>query len=91
MSPLTPETTSDREGFIHIYEMIGTAAAADVSFILRDFELDGLRAHGELLQQVWATVQATEPRGSISCTITRQCRNMRYWLKDDMRPVEFAR
>ncbi|HEY6274595.1 MAG TPA: peptidase T [Terriglobales bacterium] len=88
---LTPETTAQREGFIHIYEMSGTAASAELHFILRDFELDGLRQHGELLKQVCATIQATEPRARIACTITNQYRNMRYWLEKDMRPVELAR
>ena len=88
---LTPETTDGRQGFIHIYQMSGDAAAAELHFILRDFERDGLRAHGELLRQVCATVQATEPRARISCTITPQYRNMRYWLENDMRPVELAR
>lgn len=88
---LTPETTSGREGFIHIYEMSGTAAAADLHFILRDFELDRLQQHEELLRQVCSTVQATEPRARITCTVTKQYRNMRYWLEKDMRPVELAR
>ena len=88
---LTPETTAGREGFIHVYEMSGTAAVADLHFILRDFELDGLAAHGMLLQQVCAAVQATEPRARITCSITPQYRNMRYWLEQDMRPVELAR
>jgi tripeptide aminopeptidase len=88
---LTPETTTDRDGFIHIYEMSGTAAAAHLHFILRDFELDRLREHGELLRQICSTVQATEPRALITCTITPQYRNMRYWLEKDMRPVELAR
>ncbi|MBV9399406.1 MAG: peptidase T [Bryobacterales bacterium] len=88
---LTPETTAGREGFIHIYEMSGNAASADLHFILRDFELDELRRHGELLQQVCAAIQAAEPRARITCTITSQYRNMRYWLEKDMRPVELAR
>ena len=88
---LTPETTDGRAGFIHIYQLTGTEAAATLHFILRDFELDGLRRHGELIQQVCATVQATEPRARITCTITPQYRNMRYWLEKDMRPVELAR
>jgi tripeptide aminopeptidase len=71
--------------------MSGTAAAADLRFILRDFELDGLRAHGELLRQVVSTVQAVEPRAHITCTITQQYRNMRYWLEKDMRPVDLGR
>ena len=88
---LTPETTDGRVGFIHVYQMDGTGAAATLHFILRDFELDGLRRHGELIQQVCATVQATEPRARITCTITPQYRNMRYWLEQDMRPVDLAR
>ena len=88
---LTPETTEGRQGFIHIYKMTGTAAAADLHFILRDFELDGLRARGELIEKVCAALQATEPRARITCTITQQYKNMRYWLEHDMRPVELAR
>jgi tripeptide aminopeptidase len=87
----TPETTNDRQGFIHIYEMNGNAAAADLHFILRDFELDRLSDHGELLQRVCATVQAAEPRARITCKITSQYRNMRYWLEEDMRPIDLAR
>jgi tripeptide aminopeptidase len=71
--------------------MQGTAAEAELHFILRDFEENELKAHGELLQQVCATVQATEPRATITCSITSQYRNMRYWLENDMRPVELAR
>jgi tripeptide aminopeptidase len=86
----TPETTSDRDGFIHVYNVEGSAAAASVSFLLRDFELDGLASHGELLQSICAEVQAAEPRAKISCTITPQYRNMRYWLEQDMQPVDIA-
>ena len=86
----TPETTAGREGFIHLYQLQGTTAEARLSFILRDFELDRLEAHGALLRQVCETVQATEPRARITCTITPQYRNMRYWLENDMRPVELA-
>ncbi len=88
---LTPETTDGREGFIHIHQLSGSAAAVELQFILRDFEKEGLRAQGELIQQVCAAIQATEPRAQISCTITQQYRNMRYWLEHDMRPVELAR
>jgi len=88
---LTPETTDGRQGFIHLYQMSGTAAAADLHFILRDFELDALGKHGELLKRVCETLQATERRARITCNITPQYRNMRYWLEKDMRPVELAR
>jgi tripeptide aminopeptidase len=88
---LTPETTAGRQGFILVHSFNGNAAEATLQLALRDFELDKLQAQGELLRQICATVQATEPRAQITCEITPQYRNMRYWLEDDMRPVELAR
>ncbi|MBS0564927.1 MAG: peptidase T [Proteobacteria bacterium] len=88
---MTPETTEGRDGFLHVYELKGTAAEATLKFILRDFERDGLQAKGDLLRQVCAAIAATEPRAVIDCTIRPQYRNMRYWLEKDMRPVELAR
>lgn len=87
----TPETTDGRQGFIHAVDMKGDAAEMTVRFILRDFELDGLAAKGALLRQVCDTIGATEPRAQIDCTFTPQYRNMRYWLEDDMTPVDLAR
>lgn len=86
----TPETTQDRQGFIHLTGIEGNPAQAKISFILRDFEREGLAAHGALLESVCATLRAAEPRLQVTCSITPQYRNMRYWLENDMRPVELA-
>ncbi|MFC3141094.1 peptidase T [Psychromarinibacter halotolerans] len=88
---MTPETTEDRDGFIHAVEMSGGAARMVLRLILRDFELDGLEAKGALVRQVCEAVQAGEPRATIDCAIRPQYRNMRYWLEKDMTPVELAR
>lgn len=88
---LTPETTAGREGFIHATDMTGGSSEMKIKFILRDFEREGLAAKGALLRQVCEAVAATEPRAEISCMITPQYRNMRYWLETDRRPVELAR
>ena len=88
---MTPDTTSDREGFIHSTDMTGDAAMMKLKFILRDFELEGLSKKGKLLEQVCAMVQASEPRSVITCEINPQYRNMRYWLETNMAPVEIAR
>ena len=87
---LVPELAEGREGFLHLYDMQGGAAEATLKFILRDFELDGLTAKGDLLRQVCAAVAATEPRAVITCEIRPQYRNMRYWLEKDMTPVTLA-
>ena len=88
---MTPDTTEGKEGFIHISEITGGSTEAEIILILRDFEMEGLEAKGALLQQVCAAVNATEPRARISCEITPQYRNMRYWLEQDMAPVKLAR
>ncbi len=88
---MTPETTEGHQGFIHAVDMKGNAEQMVVRFILRDFERAGLEAKGALLRKVCETIAATEPRAQITCTITPQYRNMRYWLEDDMTPVDLAR
>lgn len=87
---MVPELTEGREGFIHLYEMTGSAAEANLRFILRDFERDGLAAKGELVRTAAALIQASEPRATVTCDIRAQYRNMRYWLEKDMAPVERA-
>lgn len=87
---MTPETTDGREGFLHVTDMNGGSSEMEIKLILRDFERDGLEAKGALLRSVCDTVQASEPRAQISCEIYPQYRNMRYWLEDDMTPVDLA-
>ncbi|ANH81250.1 peptidase T [Niabella ginsenosidivorans] len=47
----SPETTEDREGFVHPVHMEGTAEKAVVSFIIRDFETARLKLHEARLEQ----------------------------------------
>lgn len=88
---MTPEVTDGIEGFIHATNMTGGSSEMVLKFILRDFELEGLAAKGDLLRQVCAAVQAGEPRAKIEVEIRPQYRNMRYWLESDMTPVDLAR
>jgi len=48
---LTPEATAGRQGFIHPYELTGTAAHARIRAIVRDFDDDKLTQHVELLRR----------------------------------------
>ncbi|WP_425102130.1 peptidase T [Tropicibacter sp. S64] len=88
---MAPENTADRDGFLHVTQMSGDADRMEITLILRDFERDGLAAKGAMLQSICEAVQATEPRARITCEITPQYRNMRYWLEEDMTPVDLAR
>lgn len=86
----TPETTSGRDGFIHLATFRGTADFVKLQFILRDFELDKLAAHGEVLRKACDAIGAGEPRAKVEFRLIEQYRNMRYILEKDMRPVDKA-
>jgi len=88
---LSPESTEGREGFIFVESISGNAAEATLNLNLRDFEMDGLKDQAKLLHETCALVAKTEPRARITCTIAPEYRNMRYWLENDMRPVELAK
>ncbi|MYM54489.1 peptidase T [Thalassovita mangrovi] len=87
---MTPEVTDGVDGFWHATEMTGGSSEMKIKIILRDFEREGLAEKGEMLRQVCAAVQTTEPRATITCDIRPQYRNMRYWLEEDMTPVNLA-
>src|SRR5205809_6865067 len=86
-----PETTDGRDGFIHPIHVEGRTERAVVKFLLRDFELKGLADKGKILRGLCRGLQAGEPRARVHCKIRKQYRNMAYWLRKDMRPVEWAR
>jgi tripeptide aminopeptidase len=88
---MSPEATDGREGFIHATTLDGSSSQATIRLILRDFERDGLAAKGDLLHSICASVAAGEPGAEITCDIKPQYRNMRYWLEQDMTPVDLAR
>ena len=87
---MSPERTGGPDGFIHPVECTASAEQAKVRLILRDFELAGLAAQHARLEQISAELRTAEPKAKITLTFTEQYRNMRYWLEQDMRPVEFA-
>jgi tripeptide aminopeptidase len=86
----TPETTEGREGYIHLHDMHGNAAQVILRLLLRDFEVEGLQAKVDQVQSLCERIGMAEPRAKVECAIERQYRNMRYWLENDMRPVELA-
>jgi tripeptide aminopeptidase len=88
---LSPERTSGTEGFIHPVECAASSEVARVKLILRDFELDGLAAKRAVVEKIVADLRGAEPQARFDLSFTEQYRNMRYWLEQDMRPVEFAR
>jgi tripeptide aminopeptidase len=77
---LAPETTSDREGFIHPYSLGGTPGQAHLSAIVRDFDDDQLERHVALLKRTAEEVVGAEPRARLEFNVRPQYRNMRRHL-----------
>jgi tripeptide aminopeptidase len=79
---LSPETTEDREGFIHPTRITGHAADAVLMFIVRDHDDARLEEHVALLRGIVDEVAASEPRARIVLTVEEQYRNMRRALDE---------
>jgi tripeptide aminopeptidase len=74
---LSPETTEEREGYVHPVVISGDSSAVELRFIVRDFENDLLDEHVEFLRTIAADVAATDDRCSIEVESFIQYRNMR--------------
>ncbi len=78
---LTPESTAEREGFIHPYVLTGTPAKAELRLIVRDFDEDKLSEHLELLERTAGQIADSEPRATVKVDVRRQYRNMHSYLE----------
>jgi tripeptide aminopeptidase len=77
---LAPEATFGRDGYIHPYELTGTAVRAELRVILRDFDDDLLERHLGLLRDTAERVVGSEPRARLQFEVREQYRNMRRYL-----------
>ena len=74
---LSPETTEEREGYVHPVLVAGDSSEVELRFIVRDFEDDQLDANVEYLRGIAQEVAATDDRASIEVESFIQYRNMR--------------
>jgi tripeptide aminopeptidase len=79
----SPETTEDRDGFVHPTKIAGTTAEAELRFIARDFDAQKLEAHEQLLRELADEVAAEEPRATVTVTREDSYRNMKEFLDAD--------
>lgn len=87
---LSPEATSEREGFLHPYKIEGGVAAATIRILLRDFDTPRLADKARLLQSIADLLRIEHPGAQIHVAVTPQYRNMAEGLAKEPRAVEFA-
>lgn len=78
---LSPESTKDKEGFIHPTKISGTLEAASIDFILRDFETKVLDEYADIIRHITEEVLTNYPSSSYTMTVKEQYRNMKDVLK----------
>jgi tripeptide aminopeptidase len=87
---LTPEATSGRDGFLHVYEVSATAGKAVIRLIARDFDDERLDQHVALLRATAEEVVAGEPRARVEIDVRHQYPNMRTHIEPFPEIVEVA-
>jgi tripeptide aminopeptidase len=87
---LAPETTEGRDGFIHPTGVSGVMEKATLSFIIRDFTVEGLKSKEKLLQEITDDVMAAYPGSSCTFTVKEQYRNMKIVLDRHPEIVDYA-
>jgi tripeptide aminopeptidase len=73
---LSPETTEEREGFVHPTRVWGGAEETVVELIVRDHDAAKLDEHVGLLHRLAREIEEREPRASVAVRVEEQYRNM---------------
>ena len=87
---LTPETTADRDGFLHPYLIDGGVPRTTIHILLRDFETPQLAEKADLLRAVAKQLETEFPGASVDVDVKAQYRNMRDGMHREPRAVPHA-
>ena len=86
-----PETTRDRDGFVHPYEVDASVDRTSVRFIVRDFDTGPLAESEERLRRLATETVAGWPGAEVRFEVSESYRNMREMLDHHPRVLELAR
>jgi len=88
---LSPETTEEREGFVHPNDMVAAVDRTTVRFIIRDFTTPGLHEKEAMLELIARETVAAWPGSSVSFEVQESYRNLREVLDRHPETIENAR
>lgn len=74
---LSPESTSDKEGFVHPTNISGAVEKATIDFIIRDHDSKKLAQHRDVLEDIVKNVLKNYPDCSYTLEVREQYRNMK--------------
>lgn len=76
----SPETTEKLEGYVHPNAIQGAVDNTTIKFIIRDFQVDGLKKKEQFLKALADETVRNYPRSSFTFEVEESYRNMRYVL-----------
>ena len=88
---LSPETTGDREGFVHPYVLDASVDNTSVRFIIRDFATPRVKEKEALLEKLARETIAGWPGATVTFKVEESYRNMKEVLDHHPQVVENAR
>ena len=86
----SPETTEQKEGFVHPVHIEGIAEKATIEFIVRDFDVEKLKQYCEKLKRIASDVVIKYPNATMEFTVQEQYRNMKEVLNQYPQVVAYA-
>ncbi len=86
---IAPETTEGYEPYIHPHALEGAEAKSTLKILLRDFHTPGLGVLKQNLESIISEVAALHPRTRIELKIVEQYRNMKDYLGEDGRVLDY--
>jgi tripeptide aminopeptidase len=86
----SPETTEERQGYVHPVQMEGIAEKTTIKFIIRDFDTAQLAVHEAKLKSILDDVMKKHPKAKAEFTVHEQYRNMREILDQHPQVMEYA-
>ena len=87
---LSPETTENRQGFLHPYRIEGGVAEVVLRVLLRDHDTRKLPEKANVLRHAAALIEAEYPEARVRVDVNAQYRNMADGLTKEPRAIAFA-
>ncbi len=87
---LSPESTADKDGFIHPVSISGSVEQATIELIIRDFTSIALRSHERILDVIVQEVLEEYPNSTYQLIVEEQYRNMKEVVDQHPRLVELG-
>lgn len=87
---MSPETTEKREGYLHPNTIKGGVEESEVIFLVRDFNVDGLKEKEKYLENLCKKVEKKYPKSELSIEIKESYRNMKIILDKHTQVVDYA-